>query len=296
MKHLFIINAKSHKETRQTLIQNIRHVYQGLDFAIELTEYPTHATKIAASYAALYPSLRIYACGGDGTIHEVVNGIYPHRHVELAVIPIGTGNDFVKSLDIKKEYFFDLKRYLSAKIHVIDLILVKHEVSINTVSLGLDVKIAQNVDKFKHLPGPKGIVPYYLSLLYSMSSSLSEIFSFQLDERNYQKAPYTFIVFGNGQYYGGGFRPCPTASLHDGSLNYCLIQDVSRAKILTLAHHYKAGTHPAFKRYVSCGTMQKAKILNTQPVTICLDGEIRTMVQPEICILPQVLPLALPKA
>lgn len=294
MKHLFIINGVANKEKRQRLLAAIRHTYKNEDYEIETTEYPRHATKIAQNYAKANDALRIYSCGGDGTLHEIINGIYQYPHVQIAIIPIGTGNDFVKSLGYGPNDFSDLEKYLNPLFVTTDLIQTGQEVSINTVSLGLDVAIAKNVTKFKHLPIPKGTVPYYLSLLYSMATSLTSPFKLNIDQQKSFNQPYTFVVVSNGQYYGGGYRPCPQARIDDGYLDYCLISSVPRYKILALSNKYKKGTHITYQEYVKTGRMEKMQILNSEPVTINLDGEVRTMLQPTIAILKQQVTICLP--
>lgn len=295
MKHLFIINSQAAASLQEALIEQIRDCFQDKDYVIEKTAYPKHATKIAKAYTQTYPDLRIYACGGDGTIHEVLNGIYPNTHVQLAIVPIGTGNDFIKSLGYTLEDLRQLESYEHPLYLYSDLILTQDEVSINTVSLGLDVVIADNVSKFKHLPIPKGTVPYYLSLLYSMISHLSGRYILQLKEEKLPEKEYSFIVFGNGQYYGGGYRPCPQACIDDGKLDYCLIKKVPRTLILNLSNKYKQGTHLAYHQYVSSGRANKIQILNQEPVKINLDGEVREMFQPSIELLLHQIQLCLPQ-
>lgn len=294
MKHIFIVNGAANKEKRQHLLAAIRHTYKNEDYEIEITEYPRHATKIAQRYAKTNEPLRIYSCGGDGTLHEIINGIYQYHHVQIAIIPIGTGNDFVKSLGYGPNDFSDLEKYLNPLFVVSDLIQTGEEVSINTVSLGFDVVIAKNVEKFKHMPIPKGTVPYYLALLYSMATSLTSPFKLMIDKQKSFDQPYTFVVVSNGQYYGGGYRPCPQARIDDGYLDYCLISSIPRHKILALSNKYKKGTHITYQKYVKTGRIETMQILNVNPVTINLDGEVRTMNQPTIAILKQQVTICLP--
>ena len=104
MKHVFIINGNK-TQYKDLLTQKIREVFTNEDYTIEYTNYPRHATQIAKSYAEKYNDLRIYACGGDGTVYEVANGIYPHKHVQMAIVPIGTGNDYVRGFGYEKSDF-----------------------------------------------------------------------------------------------------------------------------------------------------------------------------------------------
>lgn len=293
MKHVFIINGQSKEEYRKKLDLDIRRFYKNKDYIIEYTQYPRHATRIAKEYTEKYKDLRIYACGGDGTIHEIVNGIFPYTHVELAILPIGTGNDFVKSFGYDREDFHRLEDYNDPVYLWSDLIRVGNEVSINTVSLGFDVTIAQNVDKFKKIAGKNNA--YYLSLLYCITQKLNTLFQLSVDGKKIADKEYMFVVVCNGNYYGGGYKPCPHASISDGYLDLCLVFNVPRFRILDLSTKYKMGTHLKYKQYVKTQKIKQLTVRNNQPVQINLDGEIRTMTQPFIEIVPHQIKICLPK-
>lgn len=97
MKHVFIINSQIKKRKRMKFYNNIRSIYKEEDILIKETTYSGHAKEIAKEISSTDENIRIYACGGDGTIHQIVNGIKDFSKVELAIIPLGTGNDFIKS-------------------------------------------------------------------------------------------------------------------------------------------------------------------------------------------------------
>ena len=97
MKHVFIINSQSAEKKRKRLTEEIHRLFPEDEAVIEVTDHPGHAKQLARQYASEGTVLRIYACGGDGTLHEVVNGVLNFSHVQVAVIPIGTGNDFIKA-------------------------------------------------------------------------------------------------------------------------------------------------------------------------------------------------------
>lgn len=293
MKHVFIINGQAKEEYRNKLNLDIRHLFEHEDYIIEYTQYPRHATKIAREYATNYQDLRIYACGGDGTIHEIVNGIYPYTHVQLAILPIGTGNDFIKSFGYDREDFHQLQNYKDPVYLWSDLIRVGDEVSINTVSLGFDVKVAENVVKFKKKAGNKNA--YYLSLLYCITQKLNTLFKMNIDGKRTPDKKYMFVVVCNGNYYGGGYKPCPMASISDGYLDLCLIFNVPRYRILDLSNAYKKGIHLKYKQYVKTQKIKQLSILNEEPIKVCLDGEIRTMTKPFIEVVPHQIQICLPK-
>ena len=88
MKHVFIINSQSAEKKRKWLTEEIHRLFPEDEAVIEVTDHPGHAKQLARQYASEGTMLRIYACGGDGTLHEVVNGVLGFSHVQVAVIPI----------------------------------------------------------------------------------------------------------------------------------------------------------------------------------------------------------------
>ena len=100
MKHVFIVNPKAGKKDQRARIYEMADALRdrhGLDCAVMLTDRPGGATDMARSLAESGEAVRIYACGGDGTMHEVANGIAGFSNAAMSCIPTGTGNDFLKN-------------------------------------------------------------------------------------------------------------------------------------------------------------------------------------------------------
>ena len=190
-------------------------------------------------------------CGGDGTLHEVINGCAEKENVTISVIPIGTGNDFVKYFEgLKREDFLNLANYSDPEYMDCDLIKVNGEYSINTVSFGFDVEVARQVNALKKNIKTEGIIPYVLSTLISLRKPIGQDYQIQIDTKKLPKGKYGFLVFANGKYYGGGFKPCPEANIDDGWMDVCLISDVKRHQIVRLAKKYQEGNHLQYKDLV----------------------------------------------
>lgn len=296
MKHVFIING--HKlEYKDALAKRVREVFKNEDYCIEFTQYPHHATKIAEKYAKNYKDIRIYACGGDGTVHEVANGLYPYKHVQMAIVPIGTGNDYVRGFGYERSDFSVLENYLEPTYLWVDLIKVTDKthdlVAVNCVSLGFDVTVAQNVDRFKKFANYTN--PYNLALVYCLTKQINQLFKISIDGKVIKDRKYMFVVIGNGAYYGGGYKPCPQASVADGYLDLCMVFDVPLYRIPDLSKAYEKGEHLRHKKYTSSQLIKNIQFLNEEEVLIGLDGEIHTMHQPYLEILPQQIQLCIPK-
>ena len=157
MKDVFIINPKGQKKEQLELIHQIQEVFQGRRIIIEKTNGPGHARFIAQKYALKTEEpVHLYACGGDGTLHEVVNGMAQAPHIYLSILPIGTGNDFIKSFEgLTKQDFLDLSAYQDAIEMDCDLLKVNGEYALNSVSIGFDVHVADAANKTKKII-PKG--------------------------------------------------------------------------------------------------------------------------------------------
>lgn len=296
MKHIFIINPNAGRKRKENLIDQIKEVFHETDYRIEVTTAPKEAAIIAKRYAKTGIEMCIYACGGDGTLNEVVNGIYEYNNAYLGIIPIGTGNDFIKSFfpEYTKGDFLHIRSYLKPNIRKCDLLNVAGHITLNIASVGFDVKVAKNVEKFKFLSFSSNTIPYYMSLMNSLLSSLSCNYNILLDGKPLGKNAYSFVVACNGNYYGGGYCPCPNASINDGYIDVCLIHKVSRRKIIRLSHAYKKGAHIRYTNLVKIHRVKKIQILCDDIVSLNVDGEIIMRTNPEIHILKQKVNLLLP--
>ena len=115
MKHLIITNLKAGaKKNADEFKAKIAEAFEGLDYEIYVTEGPRSVIGYLKDYLPNHKkdTVRVYACGGDGTIHEVVNGLVGFNNVELAILPLGTGNDFVKIYG-GVDKFMDLKKLIN---------------------------------------------------------------------------------------------------------------------------------------------------------------------------------------
>ncbi|HIW18829.1 MAG TPA: YegS/Rv2252/BmrU family lipid kinase [Candidatus Faecalicoccus intestinipullorum] len=297
MKDVFIINPKGQKKEQLELIHQIQEVFQGRRIIIEKTNGPGHARFIAQKYALKTEEpVHLYACGGDGTLHEVVNGMAQAPHIYLSILPIGTGNDFIKSFEgLTKQDFLDLSAYQDAIEMDCDLLKVNGEYALNSVSIGFDVHVADAANKTKKIIPKGGIFHYTLGMLTSLCKPLGETYALQIDQERFEPEFYTFLVFANGRFYGGRYQPCPAALLNDGEMDICLVKKVSRTQIVSLAKLYEIGEHIHYPDLV---ISKKGKIVHVdtenKEVKMNLDGEVRSFKNPTIEIEPHAIHLLLP--
>ena len=274
MKHIFIINPAAGKADKTSeYTANIEKSCKGLDYEIRVSEYSGDCTRIAREYAKTGEEVRLYACGGDGTLNEVVAGAAGYDNAAVTVYVGGSGNDFVKIFD-DRDAFRDLDRLLDAETAEFDLIDCNADPAINICCVGLDSRIGAEMARFKRLPGVSGSLAYILSTVVNLFKGISEHYIVDVDGERID-GEMTFICIANARYYGGGFYAVPDAEPDDGLLDILLVKKLHLWQIPGALAKYKAG------RYKELGHI--ARHIRTDRITIrCdkdspvnLDGEIR---------------------
>jgi YegS/Rv2252/BmrU family lipid kinase len=275
MKHLFIINPIAGKGKTLKLIPVIEKIFYNRkeNYAIEVTKYVGHATELAKRYSNK-ENYRIYSVGGDGTLNEVLNGMVNTKS-SLAVIPSGSGNDFIKSIykyDKKEAIEKILFKTINGKEHEIDLGKVNDRYFINIASVGFDAEVAYNSIKFKKLPLINGTAAYILGLLITVFKYKSYDLSIEIDSISFNLRSL-LVAVANGRYYGGGINVAPKANLNDGFFDICLIDRVGKLKILGLFPKVIKGTHETIKE-VNFKSGKVVRIYSKIKLAFNIDGEI----------------------
>ena len=276
MKHIFIINpaaGKSDKTAEYTA--KIESSCKGLDYSIAVSQGPGDCTRIAREAAKTGCEVRLYACGGDGTLNEVVAGAAGYDNAAVTCFVGGSGNDFVKVFD-DRDAFRDLDRLLDAETAVFDLIDCNGYPAINICCVGLDSRIGADMIRFKRLPFVSGSMAYILPILTNLIKGISEHYIVEVDGERIDRE-MTFVCVANARYYGGGFYAVPDAQPDDGKLDVLLVNKVRLWQVPNALAKYKAG------RYKELGKL--ARHIRTDRITVrCdkdspinLDGEIRMM-------------------
>lgn len=291
MFHLFIINPVAGKyDGSKELISEIREIFKDENYEIISTQYKGHAQKISSQYCKEYQNITIYSCGGDGTVNEIVNGMQAYSHANLAIIPIGTGNDFVRSIDGD---FKNLSAYLDTTIKKIDLLQVSNYLALNTISVGFDASVAKNVSRFRKF----GKQAYNLSVAYSLMSSMKHKYRISIEDKfDIPSENYLLVICANGQFYGGGMHISPYSKTDDGFINFISIKQISRVQVPQFMKHFVTGKYiDTLKKYVHTLECTKISIENNKLIDVSIDGEVIAIRNPEIKILPLALNFVIPK-
>jgi len=293
MRHYFIINPVAGKRRNaEEIIQTIHRVFFDRQdaYEIHLTEYPDHATELAAQAAGTGEPTRIYCIGGDGTLHEAVTGCYQASNVEIAPIPNGTGNDFVKSFP--NYDFTDIEALVNGRAQAIDLLKCGERISMNIINCGFDAMVAGNVAKFKKWF--TGNLAYYIALFYTFIQKLGNNMTVTVDDALLYEGKSLLAVAANGRVYGGGFLAAPQAVIDDGLMDCLAVKNMSRLKITGFVGKYKAGNHEPLSHLISKVRGKRMTICSDRPFAISYDGEVEMTSQAEIELLPHALKVVLP--
>ncbi len=297
MKHLFIINPAAGKyDHTGEYSQKIRQACEKscLAYEILVSRAPGDCTKIAQAAAATGDPIRIYACGGDGTLNEVVNGVVGYKNAAITNFPCGSGNDFVKVFSDPSAFRF-CERLLDAEEAEFDLIRCqKDHYSINICSIGLDARVGTSVSKYKRLPLVSGKGAYLLSTGVHICKGISEHYVVDIDGERFD-GEQTMICLSNGRWYGGGFNPTPRAELDDGLMDILLIKKVSRLTIAKVFGRFKAGRYEELPQYITHTRAKKVKIICDKPTEINLDGELLMAKEATFELLPKAVRFFYPK-
>ena len=274
MKHLFIINpAAGSRDRTADYTAEIQRLCAGLDYEIVVSQAPGECRRLAREAARTGENVRIYACGGDGTLNEVASGAAGFPNAAVTAWCGGSGNDFVK-LFSDPAAFSDLSRLLDAEEVTFDMILCNDDLALNICSVGLDARIGTEVARYKRIPFIHGFNAYALSTLINLFRGISEHYVVEIDGERID-GEQTFVCVCNGRFYGGGFNPVPEADPTDGKLDVLLVKKVSLLQVPGIIGTYKNGRWRELPDIIRHFRTDRVRILCDEPSPINLDGELR---------------------
>jgi diacylglycerol kinase (ATP) len=260
---------------RASYLQSVLERHGGASWSA--SEYPGHAVELAEQ-AAKEGFRIITAVGGDGTVHEVINGLMRVPREErpvLAVVPIGSGNDFGSNNMIPLEAEQAIERVFHGQEKQIDIGQItdhtgRSEYWDNTLGIGFDATVTLYSYQITRLQG----FAMYLwaviqTILRNHDAPRMKIIS---DQEEIEDEVLMFVAC-NGPREGGGFHVAPDAIPDDGWFHYAMIKHVSRAMMFRLIPEVMNGTHGRFKQ-VKMGQFRELHLTSERPVMIHLDGEI----------------------
>ena len=252
----------------------------GLKFEQDITEAPGHAIELAKAAVGKGYKL-VVSVGGDGTINEIVNGLYSTgmiKDMELGIIGTGTGSDYIRTIGISKYYQIACEHLLNPRKVSVDLGLVESlttsaptkRIFANFAGLGFDAEVVRaTTKKFKSLGGKPS---YLMGLLSTFLTYKNREVHLTLDGQKEDRKVCT-IVMSNGKYGGGSMLVAPEADPSDGVFDVVIIGDISKPDLLASLPRIYRGTHLTHPKV----TLKRAKMVEIFPesrMSIQADGEL----------------------
>lgn len=275
MKHLFIVNPVSGGfDSTEAVSAQVAQAFSGrdADFEIYTTKAPMDACAKIEQEAASGEELRVYACGGDGTLNECVCGAVGKAHVAVTHFPTGMGNDFVKSFGAEQTRFRNLSELIDGEVRKFDVIDCNGRSSINICSVGLDARIGTDVHKYTSIPVLGGPTAYVTSTVVNLFKGIREPLRVVCDGKLYY-GDMTIICACNGSFYGGGFHPVPEARPDSGKLEFLIIKGVSYLTFFRLVGAYAKGRYADYPKYITHVSGDCIEIESEKEIVVNVDGE-----------------------
>jgi YegS/Rv2252/BmrU family lipid kinase len=267
----------------------------GMRFEHDLTEAPGHAIELAKAAVSKGYKL-IVPVGGDGTINEVVNGLYETgslKDVALAIIGTGTGGDYIRTLGVPRDCFAACERLLHPQETKVDLGMIehgegnekKHRLFTNFAGLGFDAEVVRATTKnFKKL----GSVPSYLAgLLTTLVCYRNRELTIKTGGK-VENLRVCTIIMSNGKYGGGSMFIAPQADLRDGLFDVVIIGDVSKPDLLVSLPHVYKGTHLTHPK-ITLKRVREIEIQSRTRIALQADGELIGEAPARFTVLPSAL-------
>lgn len=275
MRYVFYINPTAGKgDLQDGIINSIKNYFANKtdDFKIHITKQKGDAKNSSRQEAETGDNIRMFACGGEGTVFEVLNGTVGYSNVELGVIPCGSANDFLKFFE-SRDNFLDIAEQIDGETVEMDLIKAGKNYCLNGCSVGMDAIVARDMSIFKNWPFVSGSFAYTLAIVKTFLGKLGITAEISVDGEPPQRKNCLFAVIANAPYYGGGFKGAPNAVPFDNKLDFTLVDNISKLKILKFLGIYKKGEH----KKLDCCTLKNCNSMeftSDKPISVNLDGEI----------------------
>ena len=308
MKTVFILNPRAGKGKQKEKLEAIlvkTIAQKELDAFVYVTTCPGDATRFVREYCQKYGMARFIACGGDGTLSEVLNGIIGFHGAELGVMPMGSGNDFCRNFP-KDTAFGDV--YLQAASEAVACDVIRYTTTVNgdavtgycanMFNIGFDCKVADTTNHLKEKTVFGGSFAYFLSILMNLIQKKVMLLTVTADGFLEHSGETLLTSVANGKYCGGGIMSNPMASLSDGQINFNIIRNISRLRFVSLLFSYMKGTHLSKKGIEKYILSKCCKTLTVTPgngiMRLCIDGEIVTAGETTFEIVPNAIRFVLP--
>ena len=227
----------------------------------------------------------IIVVGGDGTLHEVINGFSNFENVTLGIIPCGTGNDFAAALKIPEDSEKALDIILSNKTRYVDYMQMPTVRGLNIIGMGLDVEVLKLYAQCRK----KNKIAYTKCLLKALIGYKCIQFDASLDGGEMKRYNSFIACVANGYRYGGGIPICPIADAFDNNLDFIIVDGMGKLKTAAAAVKLKAGKILTVKQTSHLNMKEVSILPTTEHYTVNVDGELYEDIPFSVKIVPNTL-------
>ena len=278
MKHIFIVNPAAGAKDSTEYIKNL---VENSDLKIDYSIYKTKFSGDAISYIRGLLSKsdethRFYACGGDGPLNEVVNGVIGFSNSQVAVFPCGSGNDYVKYYGTAAD-FSDITELIESDAYKVDALKIGEKYAINAVHFGLDSYVLKTMIKVRRNKIFGGKRAYTTGVAAGFLGGMRTKCSLKVDGKVSGLDKILLCTLANGKYVGGSYKSAPLSLNDDGLIEVCQVNPISRLGFLRLMNTYKRGEHigdKRFEKYLNYTRAKKIEVTAPEEIPVSLDGEL----------------------
>lgn len=277
-----IVNPAAGANSTRREWPNINNLLKknGLSFDFQFTEGKGHGIELAKE-AASNGYRYLIAVGGDGTVHEVVNGILQTSNAgctDLGIISTGTGKDLSRSIGISRDYTRAVNFLTGPKRLVVDVGVVQYRSNgqaqqryfVNSAGIGFDAATVEATERMPKYFG--GTIPYLIGLFRAFLGYHNKSVTFTIGDKT-EKACVVSIVVANGRFFGGGMQVAPEAKLDDGLLDFVIVGNFGKFELLKTFPRVYKGTHLTHRKVrLEKGTA--ISIQSEQKFLLHADGEL----------------------
>lgn len=297
---MFVINPaadRGHAGQNAPALRALAYDFGGADW--QVTEYPGHAVRLARN-AARHGYETIVALGGDGLIHEVVNGLMSIPDGDrpaLGIVPLGSGNDMAFNSGVGMDSKVAVQRAMRGNLVSIDVGVISDTSGrvryfCNVAGMLFD---AASLIQSMRITVLRGFSMYLAAIIRAIIENYDATHFMMTVDGDVSELDLIMLTLGNGAREGGGFAVTPDAKNNDGQLDYLMVTPISRIMMLRLLPEVMRGTHARFG-CVSLGSFRSMRLKADRAIPIHLDGELWTnykdnVRQVSIEVLPGVLSL-----
>lgn len=284
--YIFIINPTAGSGRAMRAFSKIQasELYKGIKSRYFLTKYNGHAEKIVnhlVNDKANNNIIAIIVIGGDGTIHEVVNGI-GKRHIPIAIIPSGSGNDFARTVSIDKSPLAIFESVINGNSDLpywlgnYQMRNGEKRYFVNSIGFGFDAEVAQTANQsfYKNVLSRLGLgkISYVIALIQVLRRFQPLNIDIEVNGQKRRIRDCWMVTISNHPYYGGGMKIIPDAFIRPSIFPVLIIHSISKWKVLGLFMTVFTGKHVNFKE-IELFETTKLKIVSTDKMYYQVDGE-----------------------